>query len=84
MTLHDRLILDVGIVSSGLHFLQNVRAHAHLLAEACVDHRVEVIITGNHRNNAASRCCMARLVLLGFCLLGGRRSDLIETSHRGR
>jgi hypothetical protein len=42
----------------------NVKAHPPLPARAKDDHRVEVEITGNHRNRAAGSGWMTRLVRL--------------------
>ena len=48
------------IFSIGLVYLANVKEHATLSAGASVDHRMEVVITGYHRNRAAgSGCCVS-------------------------
>ena len=66
---------------SEAHILANVRAHAHLLAEAHVDHGVRVVALGNHGNKAASGCCMARLVRF-FCSRDDVNDPATLHSHR--
>ena len=50
----------------GIHFLENVKAHAPLPAGGCVDHGVEVVIKENHRNRAASSGCHVAACSLSF------------------
>ena len=64
--------------------LPNVRAHAHLLAEAGVDHGVGVVVLENHGNKAASRCCMARLVLHVLCCSVICQSPQVPKETRGK
>ena len=58
----------------GGYFFAERKAHAPLPAGACVDHGVGVVITENHRNWAAGRGCMTRLVGFVFILVGLREN----------
>lgn len=42
--------------------MENVKAYALLPAGEHGDYEVTVVVAGNHRNRAAGRSCMARLV----------------------
>ena len=61
------------------------RAQAPLPAGASDDHRVEVVVTGNHRNWTAGRGCLARLVS-HLCFESGLRvpPGLIGSAVVGR
>lgn len=62
MTLHDRLMVDVGVFSGGLHFLHNVREHGPSPAGAHSETGVEVQTAQDDSGKAAGDGCVARLV----------------------